>query len=422
MWYFRISEPYYGYGPLFSFPLILLAFILGSSPFGADTWADTTVTPSVGLSQRYDSNVFYAPPEFIPAGRQAWDLVTTASSTVEVLNRSRVGDSILRAGLSGSVFAYNTDLAFVSTNIFASSDVSAWLNERIRGFRLRLYDSFQYTPESPAFLTGGKLAETSDIFSRGIQGARANTFRNTFAAQSFYSLARSVGVRADYSFSIYRVGQILFTTAPGVPVAFFDTTFHSVAAGPAYTFAGGDTLFLKYAYGRANQSGEGLNFSYATHTLAPEYVSKALPGWTMTIGGGVTRLEQEGSSIFFSGRFLLATNLDRRTRVQISLSREAAPAIYGSAGALISNVAQFSISHGLAKLLRLTVTANYAYNETTPVDTFTFNSIAGSAILEYKLTRQVSLLLSQSYNRYDYTDFPTLERYATMGTLNISWK
>jgi hypothetical protein len=386
--------------------------------------AETQFIPTTSLSQRYDSNIFFGP--FVPEGRQKWDLSTTVGANIQVLNKSRLGDSVLNAGVNGSVYAYNTDLSFVSTNVFAGSDLSGWTNELVPGLKVQVSDSFLYTPESPAFLTGGRPGATADVFSRGIQAVRANTYRNTFSTVGTYSLTRSVGLRSDYVFAMYRFGSFIVTPDPGVPVAFFDTTSHTIAAGPTYTFGGGDTLYMRYSYTTVDSKGEGnvqgSSFSYVAHTFQPEYVTRIFSGYTLTVSGGGTLIEQEGSRMFFSGRLALATEVDRRTQVQMSVSRRAAPAFFGTGGALISNLAQVSLSHRFSKLLRLTVFGNYGYNETTPVKDFTFTSYTASARLDYKLTRSTVLSLSQEYNRFSYTGILPFDRYVTMLMLTTEWK
>jgi hypothetical protein len=393
--------------------------------FVSGVHAETEFIPAVNLSQRYDSNVFFGP--FVPEGRQKWDLSTTVGTNLQVVNKSRLGDTVLNAGVNGSVYAYNTDLSFVSTSLFAGSDLSGWTNELLSGLKVQVSDSFLYTPESPAFLTGGRAADASDVFSRGIQTVRANTFRNTFAAGGTYSFTRSLGLRTDYSFSIYRYGNFISTVPTGSPVAFFDSTLHTIAAGPTYQMEGGDTLFMRYGYTTVSTSGEGefkgVNLNFASHTLQPEYVTRRLPGYTVTISGGGTVVEQGGGSqAFFSGRLALATEYDRRTQVQISISRRAAPAFIGSGGALISSLAQLNVNHGLSKLLRLSVAGGYAYNETTPVRVFTFTSYTASAMLEYKVTRSTFLSLSQEYYRFSYTGILPFERHVTMLMLRTEWK
>ena len=168
--------------------------------------AETTYTPAVSLSQRYDSNVFYSAKQFLPPGTQLWDLVSTLATEVQALNKSRAGDTEVKAGVNGNAYAYNTDLAYVSTDVSARSDLSPWMHELLPGLHLRLSDAFRYTPEPPAFLTGGTPGQ-SDVFARGVQTTRANTYSNIFSAAGEYPFSRSVELRTNYTYSIRRTGR-----------------------------------------------------------------------------------------------------------------------------------------------------------------------------------------------------------------------
>jgi hypothetical protein len=392
--------------------------------FGSRVHAETHYIPAVNLSQRYDSNVFYSPKEFIPPDKQQWDFVTTLSPGLKLLNKSRVGDSQFEGWVSGNLYAYNTNLSYVSTYLNAKSDVTSWVHELLPGATLRLSEVFQYTPEPPAFLTGGKIAE-ADVFARGIQGYRANTFSNTVSADAGYSISRSVGLKTVYSYSLFRVGS--FFVAAGVPFTFFDTSIHNLGAGPTYTFDNGDTLFVRYSYIASDQvpteasSGQS-SFTFTAHTIQPEYVTVIVRGWTATISGGATLVEEAQNRTFFSGRFALSNDFDRRTRASISVSRQAAPAYFGTGGALISNVAQVYLSHNLSRVFSLAVSGNYAHNETTTAPTFKIETAFGNAVLDYKLTRTTKVSLSQEYGYYNITGSPNFDRFATMLMLTTEWK
>jgi hypothetical protein len=386
---------------------------------------ETTYIPDLNVSQRYDSNVYFSPKELLPPGTQSWDLISSLGGGLKVLNKSRLSDSELRVGANGNLYAYNTKISYVSTNVFAASNLTDWAHELLPGLKLRVSDAFLYTPESPAFLTGGKI-DQSDVFNRGIQSFRANTFTNNFAADGGYSVTRSIGMRANYTYSIYRVGQLYVTSnvAAG-PFTFFDTTVHRVSAGPTYAFDGGDTLFLQYAYVTTDQvstDGAGAPIKFTSHTLQPEYVSTLLRGWTATFSGGTTIVEQTGARAFFSGRFALSNEFDRQTRVSVSVSRQAAPAYFGGGGAMISNVAQLYVSHGFSRITRLTVSVNYAHNESTPDKLFTIETFLGSASLEYKLTRSTKLSLEQRYEKYNLPSLSPFDRHVTTLMLSTDWK
>ena len=393
--------------------------------FASRVGAQTTVTPSVSLSERYDSNVWYAPRGAVPPTKKAWDYVTTAEAMVDVVDKSRFADSLLRAGVNGNAFVYNSDLAFYSTTVYATSDMTRGVSELVRGLQLRISDSFRYTPESPAFLTGGQPAGTSDIYFRGIQGYRANTYSNVLSVNSDYSLSRSFSLTTNYSYSMFRRGSINATVASTIPVSYFNNRQHSADIGPTYTFDGGDTLFFKYNYtiGETKPEGPGATTNYVFQTIAPEYVTKAVvPGWTLSISGGATLVEQAGASrVFMSGKLGLATDYDRRTHVEMWVSREAIPSYFQTSSAMISNVARFYVSYDVSRLLRLKAGANYAYGETAPVKTFAYRTVYGSVALDYSLTQSTTLSLSHEYTYYERTGVLPYDRSATMLTLKTVW-
>jgi hypothetical protein len=277
----------------------------------------------------------------------------------------------------------------------------------------------------PAFLEyGGHPDDTADIYSGGIQGSRANTYRNILSAYSDYSLSRSFSLTTNYQFSMYRRGQSDPTSDSADAVAYFNNTQHSVDTGPTYTFDGGDTLFFKYNYskGETVPEGSGATTSYMFQTIAPVYVTKAVPGWTLTISGGPTLVKAAGDRVFLSGKLGLATDYDRRTHVEMWVSREARPSYYQTTSPLISNLARFNGSYSVTRLVRLTAGAYYAYNETVPVITFAFRTVGGSVALDYSLTQSTTLSLSQEYTYYERTAVLPYDRIVTMLTLKTEWK
>src|ERR1043165_4177863 len=362
---------------------------------GSRAQAETEYTPSVSLAQRYDSNVFFTAKQFVPQGRQSWDLVTAVKTNLEILNKSRLADTSVRAGVDGNVYAYNSYLSYGSANVLAKSDLTDWAKELLPGLKLRISDAFQYTPQRPAFPIAVQATQ-SDVFSSGLQGGRANSYSNSLSTEGEYSFSRTAGLRANYSYSILHIGRLFVPQTGGNSTAFnfFDTTLHNVSTGPTYTLDGGDTLFLKFGYLSSDQSntlGRSPSIKFAARSIQPEYVSRIVRGWTATISGVATQIEQAGNKTFFSGSFFLANELDRQTLVSVGVSRQAAPLYIGIGGAMISNVVQLSVSHSFSRLVKLTVIGSYAYNESTPVKAFTSKIYNTSAVLDYRLTKSTKL-------------------------------
>lgn len=417
-------------GRLVALCMLAIGTIAGMA-VGSRAQAETQYSPSVSLSQRYNSNVWNTAENRIPQGKQLWDLVTRLGADVIILNKSRLGDTEVRAGVDGNAYAYNTDLAYASTAVRASSDVSNWVQELLPGLKLRISDAFRYTPNQAAFPLGvtpqqGVTPQPTDIFSRGIQPARANTFSNSLSTDGDYSFSRSTGLRANYTYSILRIGRVYTSeVAPSGALRYFDTTTHNVAIGPTYTFDGGDTLFLKLNYLTVDQSstaGASSSIQFTSQSIQPEYVTQIAQGWTARISGGATMVEQQGNRTFASGSFSLTNQFDRQTQVSIAVSRQTAPAFFVAGGAFISNVAQLYVSHGFSRVVQLTVRGNYAYNESTPVKLITFESINGSAVLDYNLTRDTKLSLSQTYGHFTITGITPFDQLVTMLEVSIGWK
>ena len=88
---------------------------------------------------------------------------------------------------------------------------------------------------------------------------------------------------------------------------------------------------------------------------------------------------------------------------------------------MISNVAGLYLSHGFSREVRLTVSGNYAHNESAPVKVFTFETIRGSAVLDYNLTRSTKLSLSQEYGHFNITGIPSYDRLVTMLMVSTEW-
>jgi len=389
--------------------------------------ADTKIIPSIGASERYDSNVFISPSQFIPAGKQKWDLVTSVVPQVDVLTTGRQIVADVYAGFSGNVFVYNPELNFITVSAGGVMKLDGFVGQFIRGLKLQVADTFYYTPEPPAFITGVKPGITQDPFATGIIAFRANTYTNTATLTGDYALSRTVDIRGSYTNSIFRVGQI-FTTqttqAGAVPVSFFDTIYQTWSIGPAVRLTRSDAVTMKFQRTSSDSSGEGTEQHFAADGFAAEY-TKTTQDWTASISGGGTVLEQSGVT-FFSGQLSFAGMVDPSTRARISITRQIAPAYFGTGGAYISTAGSASIERRLSKVLALTGNVSYGYNEAAPVKILTFHSFAGAIGMKYAVTRTVSTLLSYNYMHFRINqpmDINLLtDRSFVMFTITAVWK
>ena len=364
--------------------------------------ADTDIIPSVAASTRYDTNIYFAPPERLPPGTRLNDIVSTVAAGAQVLHRSREVEASLTGGADLNVFVHTKGLNYVNTRLEGNAILDSWVNQFVRGARLRVNDRFRYTPESPGFLTGGSAVAVEDPFLRGIQGFRANTFANIASIDGSYPVSQVLAIEARYSFSLLRFGSILAATTTGA--RFFNTNVHAWSVGPRYNLTPVDSIALSYRGSLFEQTRSGDSTSpkieTETQALAAEY-HRVMPDWTVTIGGGATYVEPAGEA-FPTAIVRLVVNPERATTFQFDLSRLAIPSFFLVQGALISNVGRAHLVHRLSERFSLRGDAYYALNQSVPEGLAEFNNFTLSTGLSYNLTREMALEVF-----YDYNDFKT---------------
>ncbi|GKS58301.1 hypothetical protein YTPLAS18_18280 [Nitrospira sp.] len=392
----------------------------------APVHADTKIIPAVSASERYDSNVFFAPASLLAPGTQLSDFVSSAGAGLEVLHKSRDFEAGLKTRGDVNVYVNNTNLNYLSTVTDGSVKLDKWVGQFSKGATLSVRDFFQYTPAPPGFLTGTRVAPSpDDPFSRGIQQFRSNTFRNTASIRGSLPIFRGISIQSSYSYSLFRVGSVLTSTTTAGP-AFFNTNVQTYSVGPNLRLSRSETIALLYQQSFVNQTrtGQGGPSAYFDTKEVWANYTKVVPDWTATVRGGIAIIEPLGRAYpVVSLTFL--PDPERSTYVQVDLSRKVAPSYFIVGGALISNVAQVSVNRRLIKRANLGVIASYANNQVTPDVSQQFNTISTAVALRYDITRTVSANLSFTYN-YFKSDQPALsydfDRYVVSFALGAAWK
>jgi hypothetical protein len=387
--------------------------------------AETTIVPSVSLSERYDTNVYFAPSELLAPGTRVDDFVSSLAGNVEVQHKTKDVTARLRAGGDLNYYVYNTPLNFVGTNALMSAQLDGWVSRLLRGLRLSVSDSFRYTPQPPGFLSPqANAAVGGDPFARGVQNFRANNFSNTFSTNASYDIYKDLFLSGSYAFSLSRFGSILALTSTGA--TFFNTNVHSWSVGPGYRLTQAENISLLYSQSLVSQtssSGASPEFNFNTQELWANYTRTVADYWSISLRGGVTLIEP-ASRAFGTVWITLMSNPERRTSISLDLSRKAAPSYFLVQGANISNLAQLGVVHKLTRRLDLFGSANYAYSETVPDRSFKYTTIGANAAIRYQLTRTILADLSYSFQNFE-NEFPglsyTLTRHVVGITLTAHW-
>jgi hypothetical protein len=248
---------------------------------------------------------------------------------------------------------------------------------------------------------------------------------SNFGPILFQIQLQALSADAGYSFSTYRVGSILAAGATGA--SFFDTTQHSLSAGPRYVLSRQDSVSLSLERSQVHQEpagGSGQIFDFTTQSGLLAF-DRVMQDWTARITGGVTHISTSDKA-YPVGSMRIGTSLERVTAVRLELSRQASPSFFFVNGALLSNVGQLAVNHKLSRLLSLEASVNYALNETVPDRSVKFTSFTAGAGLKYKFTKVMILDLY-----YNYNDFKTEQeasssfevlRHVVGFSLTAEWK
>ena len=370
----------------------------------------TKFVSSVAFSQRYDSNVLFA-PSGSQLGLTPWDFVTTLSPTIQLLNHNRYADTSLAAGVSGNLFINNPDLNFVSTNATGTATLDKFVNQFIHGAKFQVSDSFSFSPESPSFVSAATPQPAANPFAVGIVPVRANMYTNTATLAGAYPLTPALTLQGTYSYSLLRIGEVFVKQPVPAPVIFFDTDMHAWSIGPTLQLSRTDTISLFYrsttsSLTPTSSSLQGVDFT--ARGIEATYATTS-SGWGAVLSGGATILDLDNRA-YPTGSLTLTAKSAEATSFRVIGSRAFAPAFFATGGALISTTVGVSVEHRFNRTLTFTGSANYAYNEVAPVNFATFESYTASGLLSYKFSR--SLLTSIGYS-YTYFQVSTPEATTT---------
>lgn len=413
------------------FRLVVIAMLI-SGVFQANVgYAQTTVIPSAHVSGYYDTNVWGRPKGFLPAGTRLDDFVTTVGGAVQLLHETRDIDAKIKVGGDFNAYVENTGLNYFNATVNGAIGLDRWVDQYVRGAKLRVIENFRYTPQSPGFLTGVRQAIAQDnTFFTGITAFRSNTFTNTTAVLGSYPVSRDLALEGGYTFGIRRFGRVFRGDAIGGDIGgvnFFNTTTNTWFGGPRYQLSKNDSVAVLYrqSFILQSRSDGGRSFSTNLITLAGNY-EKKFQEWDLKVEAGVTFVEPGGGS-FPTGNLTVSTDIERDTVLRATLMREARPSVFLQGGAVLASLAQAGVSHRIYERLVLDGDAAFGYSEffdpRRPSNS-TFQNFSASTRLGYKLTRNITAELSYAYSHVkgETSIQYQVSRHVVGFFLNAEWK
>ena len=357
---------------------------------------ETNIIPSLRLSERYDSNVFFVP------GTNLEDYVTTVSPQVRVVHRRQLVEATVGGGVTAEAYVKNPGLNYVAANGSVDLNLDGAMNELVRGLGLRISDTFYYTPQAPSFVapTGG--SEVPDSFVRGIQAQRANSRSNAGRVDASYSISPVLDIISTYKDQRIQFGNAISAPTAGVPASFIDTTFQTVTSGPVLKVSPLDTVRLSHLYQKGTFSIGGSTSSFSTQGAMAGWTRSFSPTLTASLEGGVTVLST-GNDL----QPLAAASLEwkrRDTDVTLSYSRVIVPSFYFLNTPLLSQVVSGTVTHRLSESLSVLLNGNYAINQSVPDSSLLkFESYSVTPSVSYKVNRIMTATVSYTRSQFQQT-------------------
>jgi hypothetical protein len=163
--------------------------------------------PSIQVSERYDSNVYFAPKNLLQ-GLNPEDFVTTVVPQVRGLytdHENPVKVNVV-AGAVGNYYVNNTGLNYVGVNAGVALEMSDLLSRWKPGARWTVSDTFFFSPQPPAFILGDQSETQANPLVTGFQAFRTDTRSNSVNTLFELPLSSTVKLSGNYTNSFIRFG------------------------------------------------------------------------------------------------------------------------------------------------------------------------------------------------------------------------
>ncbi len=278
----------------------LLTLLIIQWALSTVVFAQTTIIPSLTVSERYDSNIFSTPKSLLAPGSKPEDFITTVTPQINIAYQgSRISGSLFGAGLV-TKYLHNPSRDFTGWNVGGQLDLTNAANQmsqRITSLSVR--GTYISTPSTTGFgAAGGGLgagfgSTSGGVLETGQVTNRASSQRYTLGVGGGYQLTGVTTLSADYNYSQVSFGE-QGAQSGGVNIPLFSTTGHQGSTTIATQISARDTVgatatmshFIQEDSSGSRGSG---SFTTITETLNWSRL------WTQQLdtslsGGGILRL------------------------------------------------------------------------------------------------------------------------------------
>lgn len=362
------------------------------------------VVPSVQVSERYDSNVYFAPKSLLQ-GLNPEDFVTTVAPQVRGVYTDHEHLVKVNAvvGAVGSYYAKNTELSYVSANVGAILDMSDLVSRWRPGARWTVSDTFFYSPQPPAFLVGGQSGEQANPLVAGFQAFRTNTRSNSVNTLFELPLNKTVKLGGSYTNSFIRYGA---SQVPGAPTL-ISQDLHVYTAGLIKEISLYDTVRIDFMGNEFDQGALGA-FSARGGTLG--WTHRFTPTMSLNATSGAQVLSGESDQVRLSSVIAPFGSLaihwkDPTTFITLTYRSGISPSFQFQAAALLNHTVSINMTQNtpIRDLVGL-LGANYSVaNEygSSSGNALSWTTVGGTAGFRYRATQKLFLTMIYSYQNVD---------------------
>ena len=379
---------------------------------------ETNIIPSVTLSERYDSNVFFAP------GGNSEDYVTSVSPQLKVIHKRQLIEGTVGGGVTTEAYVKNPRLNYVGFNGVVDLNLDGAMNELVRGLGLRISDSYYQTPQLPSFAapTGG--GQPAQPFARGVQAQRANSSTNVAKVAASYAISPALSFTSTYIDQRIRFGSPTSTPTGGTQASVIDTTFQTIESGPVIKVSSIDTVTLYHLYQKGTFGSQESKGDFSAHGATAGWTSLITRTLTASITGGATVFSNINDLQYLGSASLLWKGQD--TDLTISYRRAIMPSISVSGVPLLNQSVTAIATHHITESFSVSLNGNYAINQSIPDSSLLkFESYSVTPSVEYKVNRIMTATLLYTHSMFSQitsSQESSFDRNVVMLRVFAEWK
>lgn len=360
--------------------------------------------PSVQVSERYDSNVFFASKSQLQ-GLTPEDVVTTVVPQVRGLytDHENLVKMNVVAGAVGSYYVNNTGLSYVGANAGAILDMSDLLSRWRPGASWTISDTFFYSPQPPAFLLGGQSGEQANPLVAGFQAYRTNTRSNSVNTRFELPLSMTVKLSGSYTNSFIHYGESQVPQA----ATLISQNVHTYTAGLITQLSLYDSVRMDFL-GNEFDLGRLGTFSARGGTLG--WVHRFAPTITLSASGGAQVVSGEFNGAPFSSTIAPVGSLaiqwnNPATSIMLTYRTSITPSFQFQGAAMLNHMVSFNMTQktpirDVSGLLgaNYSIANEYGSNSGSALS---WTTMGGTAGLRYRATQKLFLTVIYSYQNVD---------------------